>query len=72
MAVAHTTLLEYLGKEVTFKVTLPTDSDQSVFQQITGKVITVAFELNGKHSLCVLSEQAVAPFFYVYEDMIFS
>lgn len=72
MAVAHTTLLEYLGKYVTFKVPVPIGSDQSLFRQVTGKVISVDIDLGGKHSLCILyDELGDSSEYFLYAEMIF-
>lgn len=53
MAVAHTTVLSYLGKHISFETSVPLDYDQSIFVHRSGKVISVLIELDGDHKLCV-------------------
>lgn len=57
MTVAHTTLLGYLGKYITFKHPVPVEYKESGFDQFHGKVISVCIELNGRHALCVLYDE---------------
>lgn len=72
MAVSYNTLLSYLGKQVTFKVPVPVEYDESGFDQVTGKVISVLIELNEKHQLCVLyDEESDSADFFEFDNMIF-
>ena len=54
MAVSHITLLQYLGKNITFKYPCPLHYDSSGFTYLSGKVISVSIELNQNHQICVL------------------
>lgn len=58
MAVAHTTVLEMLGKEVSFSVLL--DEQIKCFFpegiQVTGDVQEVIIALDGNHQILVLDE----------------
>lgn len=58
MAVAHTTVLEMLGKEVSFSVVL-NDELKSFFPggvHVTGDVQEVIIALNGNHQILVSDE----------------
>lgn len=71
MAVPHTTLLGYLGKYITFKVPCPIEYNESGFDQVSGKVISVCIELNQRHALCVMyDEETDSADFYDFEEMV--
>ena len=72
MAVSHITLLHYLGKNITFKYPCPLIYDSSGFMNLSGKVISVSFELDQNHQLCVLFDESSdhADHFF-YDKMIF-
>lgn len=53
MAVAHTTLLEFLGKKITYDLAVDQSFDPSGIVQESGTVTGVLFELDGNHQLCV-------------------
>ena len=53
MTVAHTTVLSYLGKSISFQYPVPVAFDRSGFMQRIGKVIAVCVELDGDHQLCI-------------------
>lgn len=64
MAVAHTTVLSLLGKEVSFSVLLD-DQLKSFFPDVihvTGEVEQVLIALNGNHQILVSGE-----FYYLSE-----
>ena len=72
MAVAHSTLLSYLGKEITFNYPVPIEYKESGFDEVTGKVISVCIELNENHQLCVLfDEESDHADFFEFDKMIF-
>jgi len=72
MAVTHSTLLSYLGKEVTFNYPVPIEYKDSGFDQVTGKVISVCIELDENHQLCVLSDkESDYADFFEFNKMIF-
>lgn len=72
MTVAHTTLLAYLGKYITFKFPCPTDYNESGFDQVSGKVISVCIQLNKRHALCVLPDENIdSADFYEFSKMVF-
>lgn len=49
MTVAHTTLLNYLGKHITVDVPVPIEYKASGFEQISGIVDSVVIHLDGNH-----------------------
>lgn len=53
MAVAHTTLLEYLGKKITYDLAVDQSFDPSGFIEETGTVTGVLLELDGDHQLLI-------------------
>jgi hypothetical protein len=53
MADAHTTLLNFLGKKITYDLAVDHSFDPSGFVEETGTVTGVLFELDGDHQLCV-------------------
>lgn len=53
MAVAHTTLLQFLGKHIQYQLAVDTSFDVSGFVNESGKVTGVLLELDGDHQLCV-------------------
>lgn len=63
MVVAHTTVLSYLGKSISFQYPVPVDCDCSVFTQQTGTVVAVCVELDGDHQLCIDFGEDGAHFF---------
>lgn len=64
MTVAHTTLLEFLGKHIKYQVAVDTSFDESGFVEESGLVTGVLFELNGDFQLCVKIDG------YDYEEFI--
>ena len=54
MAVAHTTLLELLGKHITYDLAVDHSFDSSGFIHESGLVTAVLLEFDGNHQLCVL------------------
>ena len=53
MAVAHTTLLEYLGKKITYDLAVDQSFDPSGYIEESGTVTGVLLELDGDHQLCI-------------------
>lgn len=53
MAVAHTTLLEFLGKKITYDLAVDQSFDPSGYIEESGTVTGVLLELDGDHQLCV-------------------
>ena len=53
MAVAHTTLLEFLGKKITYDLVVDHSFDPSGYIQESGTVTGVLFDLHGDHLLRV-------------------
>jgi hypothetical protein len=53
MAVAHTTLLEFLGKKITYDLAVDQSFDPSGYIEESGTVTAVLFELDGDHQFCV-------------------
>ena len=70
MAVSHITLLQYLGKNITFKYPCPLHYDSLGFSHLSGKVISVSIELDQKHQLCVLFDESIDHADYFYYDKI--
>jgi hypothetical protein len=64
MTVAHTTVLELLGKHIKYQVAVDTSFDESGFVEESGLVTGVLFELNGDFQLCVKIDG------YDYEEFI--
>ncbi|MDA4972958.1 hypothetical protein PGK32_18665 [Acinetobacter baumannii] len=64
MAVAHTTLLEFLGKHIKYQVAVDTSFDESGFVEESGFVTGVLFEVNGDCQFCVKIDG------YDYEEFI--
>lgn len=64
MTVAHTTLLEFLGKHIKYQVAVDTSFDESGFVDQSGLVTGVLFELNGDFQLFVKIDG------YDYEEFI--
>lgn len=53
MAVAHTTLLEYLGKKITYDLAVDQSFDPSGYIEESGTVTGVLLELDGNHQFCI-------------------
>ena len=53
MAVSHTTLLDYLGKEITYQLPANPSIYSSGFKKESGQVIGVLCMLDGDHQLVV-------------------
>lgn len=53
MTVAHTTLLNYLGKHITVDVPVPIEYKASGFEQISGIVDSVVIHLDGNHEFAL-------------------
>ncbi|RKG47027.1 hypothetical protein D7V64_17240 [Acinetobacter cumulans] len=53
MTVAHTTLLEFLGKKITYDLAVDQSFDSSGYIQESGTVTGVLLELDGDHQLCI-------------------
>ncbi len=53
MTVAHTTLLNYLGKHITVDVPVPVEYDQSGFEQISGVLSYIVIHLDGNHEFAL-------------------
>ena len=53
MAAAHTTLLDYLGKKITYVLAVDQSFDPSGYIEESGLVTGVLFELDGDHQFCV-------------------
>jgi hypothetical protein len=53
MTAAHTTLLEYLGKYITYDLAVDHSFDPSGYVQESGQVTGVFIELNGNHQFRV-------------------
>lgn len=49
MTIAHTTLLEYLGKHITYDLAVDQSFDPSGYVQESGQVTGVFIALNGDH-----------------------
>ncbi|MFM2315635.1 MAG: hypothetical protein RLZZ04_4913 [Cyanobacteriota bacterium] len=64
MTVAHTTVLELLGKHIKYQVAVDTSFDESGFVEESGLVTGVLFELNGDFQLYVKIDG------YDYEEFI--
>ena len=72
MTVTHSTLLSYLGKQISFKYPVPVEYNSSCFEQISGQVISVLIVLNENHQLCVLhDEKTDSADFFECDQMIF-
>lgn len=54
MAVSHTTLLEFLGKHITYDLVVDHSFDQSGYLRQTGLVTGVLVLFNGDHELLIL------------------
>ena len=67
MAVSHTTLLDYLGKQITYDLTVDQSFDLSGVVEEFGFVTGVLFDLNGDHLLRVKFDDLDS-----YEDIRFS
>ena len=67
MAVAHTTLLQYLGKNITYDVAVDQSFDPSGFVEESGFVTAVLFDLHSDHMLSVKFDD-----FDSYDDLKFS
>nr|WP_032072967.1 hypothetical protein [Acinetobacter sp. M131]AGC70586.1 hypothetical protein [Acinetobacter sp. M131] len=53
MAVSHTTLLNYLGKQVTYRLPANPSIHPSGFKQDSGQVVGVLLMLDGDHQVVV-------------------
>lgn len=65
MTVADTTLLNYLGKHITVDVPVPVEYKASGFDQLSGVVVSVNFELDGKHCFCFEDSD-----YYCFDDVV--
>ena len=65
MTVAHTTLLNYLGKYITVDVPASVEYKESGFEQLSGVVVSVNFELDGKHCFCFEGSD-----YYCFDDVV--
>lgn len=69
MTESHTTVLSFLGKQISFQTSVSSD-DKSIFVHRSGKVISVVIDLHGDHQLCVDYGNDNAHFFS-FTDMKF-
>lgn len=53
MVVSYTTLLDYLGKQITYRLPANPSIHLSAFKQYSGQVIGVVFMLDGDHQLII-------------------
>lgn len=69
MTAAHTTVLSFLGKQISFQTSV-SSHDKPIFVRRSGKVISVVIDLHGDHQLCVDYGNDNAHFFS-FNDMQF-
>lgn len=65
MTVAHTTLLDYLGKHITVSVPVPIEYKESGFEQISGVVDSVVIHKNGNHEFALEDSD-----YYCFNDVL--